>query len=153
MRRFNLQNRMRRCRNLYGAGESICVGAVGVQRERNPCPEVCEVTFEPGISARQRAYILDCDDLYCRMCGAAPGDIDDLTGGRVQFYIELIADKSIGGKDELSNLRTLCSTCNQGAKNITSIKPPAIWLLSQIRRAGQEEQRAVLDWLLTKFKE
>jgi 5-methylcytosine-specific restriction endonuclease McrA len=87
------------------------------------------------------------------MCGAAPGDIDDLTGGRVQFYIELIADKSIGGKDELSNLRTLCSTCNQGAKNITTIKPPAIWLLSQIRRAGQEEQRAVLDWLVKKFKE
>jgi 5-methylcytosine-specific restriction endonuclease McrA len=87
------------------------------------------------------------------MCGAAPGDIDDLTGRKVRLHIGHIVDKSIGGKDELSNLRTLCSTCNQGAKNITSIKPPAIWLLSQIRRAGQEEQRAVLDWLLTKFKE
>jgi 5-methylcytosine-specific restriction endonuclease McrA len=86
------------------------------------------------------------------MCGAAPGDIDELTGREVRLHIGHIVDKSIGGKDELSNLRTLCSTCNQGAKNITSVKPPAIWLLSQIRRAGQEEQLAVLEWLLTKFK-
>ncbi|MGI6496568.1 MAG: HNH endonuclease [Kiritimatiellia bacterium] len=57
------------------------------------------------------------------------------------------------GKDELSNLRTLCSTCNQGAKNITTEKPGAIWLLSQVRRAGRDEQKAVYEWLKTKFKD
>ena len=60
--------------------------------------------------------------------------------------------KSLGGKDELSNLRALCSTCNQGAKNVTSEKPSRIWLLSQIRRAGLDEQRAVFDWLQKKFE-
>jgi hypothetical protein len=87
------------------------------------------------------------------MCGTAPGDIDDLTGNKATFNIRLIDGSSVTKKEGLTSIETLCSTCDEGAKNITSVKPPAIWLLSQIRRAGQEEQRAVLDWLLKKFKE
>lgn len=86
------------------------------------------------------------------MCGVIPGDIDDVTGVKVRFNIEYIVDKSLGGKEELSNLRTLCSTCNQGAKNITAEKPTVLWLLSQVRRAGQDEQLAVLQWLRKKFQ-
>ena len=70
---------------------------------------------------------------------------------QVRLHLGHIKDKSLGGADELSNLRALCSTCNQGAKNVTSEKPSSIWLLSQIRRAGREEQKAVFDWLRTKF--
>lgn len=116
-------------------------------------PKKFAVIFSRNISAKLRAEVLDRNGFTCQMCGLTPGDIDPSTGRKVRLHIGHIVDKSIGGKDELSNLRTLCSTCNQGAKNITTIKPPAIWLLSQIRRAGQEEQRAVLDWLLKKFKE
>jgi hypothetical protein len=32
-------------------------------------------------------------------------------------------------------------------------KPTAIWLLSQVRRAGQDEQKKVLEWLRSKFAE
>jgi len=71
----------------------------------------------------------------------------------VRLHMGHIVDKSLGGKDELSNLRALCSTCNQGAKNITAQKPSAIWLLSQVRRAGIEEQKAVFDVLAKKFTE
>jgi len=110
------------------------------------------VTFSRSISAKLRAEVLDRNGFTCQMCGLTPGEIDPSTGRKVRLHIGHIIDKNIGGLDELSNLRALCSTCNQGAKNITSVKPPAIWLLSQIRRAGQEEQRAVLDWLLKKFK-
>jgi hypothetical protein len=86
------------------------------------------------------------------MCGVAPGDIDDFTGQEVKFNVGIIGSKNIGGKDEILSFRTLCSTCNQGAKNITAEKPTSIWLLSQVRRAGQDEQTAVLNWLREKFK-
>ena len=116
-------------------------------------PKKSLIIFSRNISAKLRAEVLDRNGFTCQMCGLTPGDIDPSTRRKVRLHIGHIVDKSIGGKEELSNLRTLCSTCNQGARNITSVKPPAIWLLSQIRRAGQEEQRAVLDWLLKKFKE
>jgi 5-methylcytosine-specific restriction endonuclease McrA len=115
-------------------------------------PKKSAVVFARNISAKLRAEVLDRNGFTCQMCGLTPGDIDPSTGRKVRMHIGHIVDKSIGGKEELSNLRALCSTCNQGAKDITSVKPPAIWLLSQIRRAGQEEQLAVLEWLLTKFK-
>jgi hypothetical protein len=143
---------MRLCRSSSGIGANLSGGADGRQREACTSPELIEVVFEPDVSAGQRAYVLNHDDLFCRMCGAAPGEIDDLTGNLATFHVELASDKICCSSDELSNLRTLCSTCNQGAKNITTEKPSAIWLLSQVRRAGQEEQRAVLDWLLKKFK-
>jgi hypothetical protein len=120
---------------------------------KEPPPARADVVFSRNISAKLRAEVLDRNGFTCQMCGLTPGEIDPATGRKVRLHIGHIVDKSIGGREELSNLRTLCSTCNQGAKNITSVKPPAIWLLSQIRRAGQGEQRAVLDWLLKKFKE
>jgi hypothetical protein len=109
------------------------------------------VTFSRVISAKLRAEVLDRNGFTCQMCGLTPGDIDPATGRKVRLHIGHIKDKSLGGKDELSNLRALCSTCNQGAKNITGEKPTSIWLLSQVRRAGQDEQQAVYKWLRKKF--
>ncbi len=107
--------------------------------------------FQRGISAKLRAEVLDRNGFTCQMCGLTPGEIDPATGRKVRLHIGHIVDKSHGGKDELSNLRALCSTCNQGAKNVTIEKPTGLWLLTQIRRAGQDEQRAVFDWLRSKF--
>ncbi len=126
-------------------------GLMTIQSESPP--EKSDVKFAPGFSVKLRSYVLDHYDFYCKMCGVVPGDIDDDTGRKVRLHIGHIVDKNLGGRDELSNLRALCSTCNQGAKNITGEKPTGIWLLSQVRRAGQDEQRAVLAYLLKKFKE
>ena len=114
-------------------------------------PPVKEVRFGRGISAKLRAEVLDRNGFTCQMCGLTPGEVDPSTGRKVRLHIGHIVDKNLGGKEELSNLRALCSTCNQGAKNITGEKPTAIWLLSQVRRAGIDEQRAVFGWLSKKF--
>ncbi len=109
------------------------------------------VVFSPSTSAAVKARLSHNDDLYCQMCGLTPGDIDPFTGRKVRLHVGHIIDKSLGGKDEISNLRTLCSTCNKAAKNLTGEKPTATWLLSQVRRAGQQEQKAVFEWLSRKF--
>jgi len=118
----------------------------------NP-PKKTGITIAQGISAKLRAEVLDRNGFTCQMCGLTPGEIDPMTERKVRLHVGHIVDRNLGGKDELSNLRALCATCNQGAKNITGEKPTTIWLLSQVRRAGQEEQRAVLGWLRKKFGE
>lgn len=114
-------------------------------------PDVARPAFQRGISQKLRAEVLDRNGFTCQSCGLSPGDVDPGTGRKVRLHIGHIVDKSLGGRDELSNLRALCSTCNQGAKNVTGEKPSAIWLLSQVRRANVDDQRAVYDWLARKF--
>lgn len=116
-------------------------------------PPESPVTFTRSISKKLRAEVLDRNGFTCQMCGLTPGEIDPSTGRKVRLHIGHIKDKSLGGKDELTNLRSLCSTCNQGARNFTPEKPTTIWLLAQVRRAGQDEQLAVLKWLKRKFPE
>jgi hypothetical protein len=90
-------------------------------------------------------------DFYCQTCGLCPGDIDEYTGKEAGFYVDWVPNNGLSFRTRYPEIRTLCSTCNQGAKNITSEKPTQIWLLSQVRRAGQHEQRAVFEWLCKKF--
>jgi hypothetical protein len=114
-------------------------------------PRSSAVAFTRGISLKLRAQVFDRNGFTCQMCGRSPGETDPETGRKVRLHVGHIVDKSFGGKDELSNLRTLCSSCNQGAKNITQEKPTKIWLLGQVRKAGADEQRAVYEWLRSKF--
>jgi 5-methylcytosine-specific restriction endonuclease McrA len=113
--------------------------------------ELKALKFSRSISAKLRAAVLNRDDLTCQMCGIARGEIDEASGRKVCLHIGHIQEKILGGKDELMGLRVLCSTCNRGAKYITAERPSAIWLLSQIRRGGLDDQRTVFDWLSKKF--
>lgn len=108
--------------------------------------------FARRISKRVRAHVLERNGYTCQMCGAAAGDPD--SGGRpVRLHIGHIVDKSHGGSDDASNLRALCSTCNEGAKNLAQEPPSWPWLLSQIRRASRTDQRKALEWLQNRFKQ
>ena len=57
----------------------------------------------------------------------------------------------MGGTDDLSNLRTLCSVCNEGAANLTLDRPSQEKLLIQIRRATGADQLKALAWLIKKY--
>ena len=62
-----------------------------------------------------------------------------------------VLPKSMGGTDDPSNLRAICSVCNEGASNLTLDRPSHEKLLIQIRRATGSDQLKVLEWLIHKF--
>lgn len=110
--------------------------------------------FERGISKETRAYVLDRNGFTCQMCGAAAGEPHPYDAGRkTRLHLGHTIDKSMGGTDDPSNLRAICSVCNEGASNLTLSRPQAIKLLAQIRRAPAGDQLEVLKWILQKFPE
>lgn len=108
--------------------------------------------FDRKISKETRAYVLDRNGFTCQMCGAVAGEPhpDDPTR-KTRLHIGHIIDKSLGGSDDYSNLRAICSVCNEGASNITLDRPTYDKLLVQIRRAPSLDQLKILEWLIKKF--
>jgi hypothetical protein len=109
--------------------------------------------FERGVSKETRAWVIERNGYTCQMCGVAAGDPDPMGGPRtVRLTIGHVVDKIKGGNDLPSNLRAVCTTCNEGLQNTSPPKPDRLHLLGSIRRATREDQEAVLHWLLQKFK-
>jgi hypothetical protein len=109
--------------------------------------------FKRGISKETRALVLERNGYTCQMCGCAAGDPDAYNSSRtIRLTIGHIVDKSKGGEDIPSNLRAVCSNCNEGLQNAAPIKPDRLQLLAQIRRATIDDQKVVFEWLLRKFK-
>lgn len=109
-------------------------------------------SFSRGISKETRAYVLDRNGFTCQMCGAVAGEPHPYDPTRrTRLHLGHVIDKSIGGSDNASNLRAICSVCNEGASNLTLDRPSAMKLLIQVRRATSADQLALLNWLLGKF--
>ena len=108
--------------------------------------------FSDSISKETRAYVLDRNGFTCQMCGAGAGEPHPANPDmRTRLHIGHIKDLAQGGSNDPANLRALCSVCNEGAQNSTLPRPDAIWLLQQVRRAGQNEQLQVLGFLARKY--
>ena len=108
--------------------------------------------FERALSKETRAFVLDRNGFTCQMCGAVAGEPHPYDPTRnTRLHIGHIIDKSKGGIDELSNLRAICSVCNEGAQNAMLIRPDLKQLLIQIRRATSADQLEALKWLISKF--
>jgi hypothetical protein len=111
-----------------------------------------EPAFERGISKETRALVLDRNGFTCQMCGAVAGEAHPYDPSRkTRLHLGHVIDKSMGGNDEVSNLRAICSVCNEGARNLTADRPSARKLLIQIRRATGVDQLEVLAWLKKKY--
>jgi hypothetical protein len=108
--------------------------------------------FERTISKETRAYVLDRNGFTCQICGAVAGESHpyDLTR-KTRLHIGHIVDKSQGGNDDPSNLRAICSVCNEGASNLTLERPSSLKLLAQVRRAKGSDQIELLKWLVRKY--
>lgn len=108
--------------------------------------------FSRAISKETRAFVLDRNGFTCQMCGAVAGEPHPYDPSRkTRLHLGHVIDKSMGGMDDPSNLRAICSVCNEGASNATLTRPDLQKLLIQIRRATSQDQLEVLQWLLKKF--
>jgi len=108
--------------------------------------------FERAISKETRAFVLDRNGFTCQMCGAVAGEPHPYDSTRkTRLHIGHVVDKSQGGTDDASNLRALCSVCNEGASNLTLERPSVQKLLIQVRRAKGGDQLELLKWLIQKF--
>ena len=79
------------------------------------------------------------------MCGALADDVwETEPARRVTFQLcSRFGDES--------QLWVLCDECHEGLQRTAPPKPNRLYLLSQVRRATIDDQRAVLDWLLQKY--
>ena len=112
-----------------------------------------EPAFARDISKETRAYVIDRNGFTCQMCGAVAGESHPYDPSRkTRLHLGHIIDKSAGGSDESSNLRAICSVCNEGASNITLQRPDLTKLLVQVRRATALDQKELLVWLKKKFE-
>jgi HNH endonuclease/Homing endonuclease associated repeat len=68
-----------------------------------------------GPSLRTRWHVLQRDNFRCCACGASPA-----INPAVQLHVDHIQPWSKGGETILSNLQTLCATCNLGKSNVAS---------------------------------
>jgi hypothetical protein len=108
--------------------------------------------FASTISKETRAFVLDRNGFTCQMCGAAAGEPHPMNPNmKTRLHIGHIKDLSEGGTSDVSNLRALCSVCNEGAQNITLPRPEFIKLIAQVRRARGDVQVMVLEWLIRKY--
>lgn len=103
-----------------------------------------------SVSKKMRAYILEKNGYTCQSCGVGAGDIHE-DGRPARLQIAHVVDVSHGGSNDPSNLRALCSLCNEGSANISPARPSRSQLLAMIRRSRPDDQRAAFEWLKTKL--
>ncbi len=110
-----------------------------------------DAASQRDISKETRAYVIDRDGNTCQMCGVAAAEIHPFDGRPARMQLGHVIDKTKGGSDEADNLRLLCSVCNEGASNLSLVRPDSLSLLIQTRRAPSKVQLDVLEWLIKKF--
>lgn len=111
-----------------------------------------EPAFERNISKETRAIVLDRNGFTCQVCGAGAGEPHPFDPSRkTRLHIGHTVDKSMGGTDQPSNLRAICSVCNEGASNIAPDRPTLIKLKAQVRKAKGDDQVELLKWLIEKY--
>lgn len=95
--------------------------------------------------------VLHRDSRTCQMCGADESCRCPYNNKQISLFIRIIKPEAEGGMPDVTNLRTICSTCadglrsaaraDKGLQNAAPIKPDRLQLLVQVRRATIDDQK------------
>ena len=111
--------------------------------------------LKPGeyILVAQRARILLRNGYTCQVCGSGAGDPHPLDPTRpLRLHVDHVVPVSKGGTDDDSNLRVLCSACNEGRKDLqVPVSQQMLNVLQTVRIAPRDVQVEVLKRLAEKF--
>jgi len=100
---------------------------------------------EHGISASLRTEILARNGFTCEWCGRGSGDVDPLNPNRkVRLHID---HRDPEGGNDRSNLRVLCSACNQGKSNVQPAAEKARDIIARLRKISRAEKYEVYERL------
>jgi HNH endonuclease len=103
--------------------------------------------IEHGISASLRTEILARNGFTCEWCGRGSGDVDPLNPNRkVRLHID---HRDPEGGNARSNLRVLCSACNQGKSNVQPASEKARDIIARLRKISRAEKQEVYERLRT----
>lgn len=100
---------------------------------------------EHGISGTLRTEILARNGFTCEWCGRGSGDIDPLNSNRkVRLHID---HRDPEGGNDRSNLRVLCSACNQGKSNVQPAAEKSRDIIARLRKISRAEKQEVYERL------
>jgi HNH endonuclease len=97
--------------------ESRSEGSLSVPRSRVVPPRSSAVSRDVQPGLRLRVY--ERDRFRCVYCGRGR-----FTNADVELHVDHVHPFSRGGKTEIENLQTLCSTCNLGKSARTDVQAP-----------------------------
>jgi len=108
--------------------------------------------IERGISNQLRMEILERNGFTCQLCGRTGGDADPSDPAcKVRLVIDHEVPIEQGGTNDRSNLRVLCTACNQARSNIQPPTETAKNLMARIRKQSRSVQKEVYEALRRTF--
>jgi hypothetical protein len=102
-----------------------------------------------GVTAKVRREMLDRDGHRCVLCGIGAGEAyPDQPSKKARLTIGHFVADSLHGPNDLINLRTECSRCNEPSKEQAERSESASELWPKMRDLSRPEKSRLLAWIV-----
>lgn len=112
-------------------------------------PAVRRAVARKGVSSADRRVVFERDRHRCVLCGVGAGEpFPDDSTVKARLTIGHVIPKDRGGSDDVTNLRTECSRCNETARHLTGAGTDPDFLKAKIKEMKRSERDVLARWML-----